>query len=411
MKKITLVLLIIFTMLLFTGCTKTMDLSSPSNFELSGLNGEGNLNVNMNSDIYWNALKEDKVVTDDDYFVYENTFDVESKTYLKVRRASNLLDSIYIFADKTEGLSNGDAVNLSLEYDQELAKELGYELVLTESTYTIEGLEEPMVLTLEDMFKNVEVRFKGISPLITADIINTHKEEPYTDLNFSIKENQVLRSGGAVEIVPTYDKDYFKSLGYVVEEGTKTYTLGEFNRYVESFQEIPKETLDKLLDATHDKMLSLITDDCTVNENGESDVNGQYLRAGDNTLIENIKVSNFLFLKASDDTITHAKKGIKQFNTLFIIYDVDLKNVTPWVKSEWGVSYSPDRSEGSGVDLKNVKIYATYPNLLLQKDGLIKLDISDIRVEDSLEINYDYIKDYVTENNLAYEVSEHKYSE
>ena len=62
-------------------------------------------------------------------------FDVDKETFAKV------LDTVQYTPDKTEDLSNGDVVNISITYDEKLAAEAELKITAKPTTYEVKGLE------------------------------------------------------------------------------------------------------------------------------------------------------------------------------------------------------------------------------------------------------------------------------
>ncbi|MBE6046470.1 MAG: YARHG domain-containing protein [Clostridiales bacterium] len=62
-------------------------------------------------------------------------FDVDKEAFAKV------LDTVKYTPDKTEDLSNGDVVNITIEYDKNLAAEAELKIIAKPATYEVKGLE------------------------------------------------------------------------------------------------------------------------------------------------------------------------------------------------------------------------------------------------------------------------------
>ncbi|MBR6486643.1 MAG: hypothetical protein IKT17_08150, partial [Lachnospiraceae bacterium] len=132
-------------------------------FELSydGYNGSGSVSVKRNDDMLLNDVKvimasrheavfKDKKVTDDDF----------------LRFAAG----IEAMPDKESGLKNGDEIILSYLYDEELSRRLKININASEAVYTVKGLSNAAPLSVDDLFKDLEVTFEGTSPDITMTI-------------------------------------------------------------------------------------------------------------------------------------------------------------------------------------------------------------------------------------------------
>ncbi|RPF57476.1 hypothetical protein [Abyssicoccus albus] len=124
-------------------------------------------------------------------------------------------------ASKQDKLKNGDKieVKVNVEDEEELARE-GY--TSDKKSFTINkevsGLEEPKVLSSDDIKKHVIPKFKGASGSGTAELENTFSDE-LSSLRFTVENNGELENGEKTKIILEDDyKSQLSSMGYVMED-------------------------------------------------------------------------------------------------------------------------------------------------------------------------------------------------
>lgn len=157
MKKTILGFILLFTFLTLTGCgVKQVDVADFLECKESGSNGNGKLEVTINSDIM--ASKQ-----------FREAF----KDKLNISHLSDAY-KITVTPSKSENLSNGDTVDLNLSYNKDLFKdEFNVELVNSKKTYTINNLEHKFRkqsdLKHSDYLKIKEKADKEIDALVKED--------------------------------------------------------------------------------------------------------------------------------------------------------------------------------------------------------------------------------------------------
>lgn len=229
--------------------TSTINLNDFVTIEVDGYNGYGTASITID----WEAMEEkygDKV-----------KFTKKAKEEMgalgdfldEVSAFDGLMSSVYVSLDTYDGLSNGDEIHFTWDIDDELFQYVSCKLKYTDSTYTVEGLEEPQTF---DPFADLTVTFEGISTNGQLHMEYTGDElEPY---DFSCEEAYGLANGDTVTITL---EDYLvesciQELGMVPSQLEKTYTVEGLSEYIADFSHIPQEFLDSLKKEAEDAIYS-----------------------------------------------------------------------------------------------------------------------------------------------------------
>ncbi len=160
-------------------------------------------------------------------------------------------DTVTVDFSKTEGLSNGDKVDMVYHYDKKLAKKLGLKVKAEDEIISVEDLPQVKEIALDELFMNVEVNYSGIAPLVTAEITNTATEPFFKNIQYSIRDAKEYYDVGETIIVEAiFDEDVALKNGYHVEAGEdgliKTYTVGNMDRYITDGGELTREQINEL---------------------------------------------------------------------------------------------------------------------------------------------------------------------
>lgn len=164
MKKTILGFILLFTFLTLTGCgVKQVDVADFLECKESGSNGNGKLEVTINSDIM--ASKQ-----------FREAF----KDKLNISHLSDAY-KITVTPSKSENLSNGDTVDLNLSYNKDLFKdEFNVELVNSKKTYTIENLPK-IYLSESDLSKTDYIEIKSKADKSIDNFIKEEKSKTKSD--------------------------------------------------------------------------------------------------------------------------------------------------------------------------------------------------------------------------------------
>lgn len=182
--------------------------------------------------------------------------------------AEVLLSAYYTLAlSKTSGLSNGDKVEITTEYEKDKYKSLGITLTGGNESKEISGLQP---LKQFDPFEELRVSFNGASPLCTVSLTGTED-----GLTYSASQDANLVVGDTITISVSYNggkdlTEFTRQTGLVPTATEKTYTVQNVPRYPGNIAEIP--------DAMKLKMDKVVRDDIKKMET--SDWEGYYELVG-----------------------------------------------------------------------------------------------------------------------------------
>ncbi len=148
-------------------------------------------------------------------------------------------------------LSNGDKVEISYNYNKELAKNLSLRVRGGSEFVTIKNLPEGKVITYDELFSGVKLTYEGIAPLLTVSVENVSTSSPVEDVVYSIVEpKEFYDEGDEVIVEATFDEEAAVANAYDIQEGeegyTKRFTITGVDRYLTDASEVPSTLLDQM---------------------------------------------------------------------------------------------------------------------------------------------------------------------
>lgn len=152
----------------------------------------------------------------------------------------NLMDSIEFEVEPADGLSNGDEITVTIEYDKALAKKVGIRLITKEQKFTVEGLSEVEAI---DPFEDVEVEFSGTAPYVYASYWNNSSNDYLMWLTYSFDKDSDLNVGDTVTLTVDATEEDALENGYTFTQTSKEYVVESADHYISSFDEVTEETL------------------------------------------------------------------------------------------------------------------------------------------------------------------------
>ena len=171
----------------------------------------------------------------------------------EIPQLQQVLDTVVIEFSQEENLSNGDTVEITYIYDEELAKELDIKLGAEPSVLTVENLPQADVITLEDLFADVELVMEGTAPALTVTVENK-SEHPYIKtMDFVIRDaKEFYAKGDTVIVDAVFSEEDAIAYRYAVEKGedgySKSYSLEGIDSYLTSAQQLSEEARDTLIE-------------------------------------------------------------------------------------------------------------------------------------------------------------------
>lgn len=214
--------LLLMAALTLTACGgKSIDLTNYVSIDaVSGADGYGHLEYSFDSYSVYQKIAGIDVKNDKDI---EALFSEEN--LLKTEKIWAALEGVSVVADKSDNLSNGDKVTLTVSFDNPTNEKLDFELRGGKITYTVEGLADglPFDPFSEDV---ISVAFTGASGGGEAIVGLVSDDAMYKGVTYSFANNYNLSNGEEVTLNAVFDQQYFASLGYTVpEQCSKTYTV------------------------------------------------------------------------------------------------------------------------------------------------------------------------------------------
>lgn len=209
MKKKIILLSILMGIIFLTGCDSRKDLLNYVSVKFWGMNTEGVADY---------AIDHEKLAKDLFNFDKNSDSEPDEKT---LKEMANIEDAVKIKLSKSQHLSNGDKVKLTITVDKDKTSKVKG----GEKTFTVSGLKKPKILSKKEIEKNVVVNFNGVSGRGEAKIDTTFSE-PLDTLEFKIKNDGKLKNGdNAILILTKEAKNTLKENGYKMENKEITFPV------------------------------------------------------------------------------------------------------------------------------------------------------------------------------------------
>ena len=210
MKKFGL-LFVLSIITIFTlaacGSVKSVDLMDYVEVSFDGMDTSGYADYYVND---YEAVVERSGFKPED-FEAEMIKLVEKKPE-KAEEINALFSQYSVSIDKEDGLSNGDKVTVTVTVDEDAKG-----VKCGEKEFTVEGLEEPEVLTSEEVEKQVIVDFVGANERGEARIENTFGGD-LSSVAFTVENSGTLSNGDNVQLIVNDEEDPLINYGYKLEE-------------------------------------------------------------------------------------------------------------------------------------------------------------------------------------------------
>lgn len=213
--------------ILMAGCSlfyKTIDLSEYISYKYEGIDGYTSIEV---------TLDKDGIIND---------FGAEVNDKYKEAFAA-FADTLEIVISKSDNLSNGDEVEISVSYDGELQKTSGVKLKNISRKIIIEGLREGELL---DVFADITVNVSGIAPLATASIENKSANGYISSLSYSLDRETGFFNGDMLTVTCNADIDKAEQDGYVILETVRQYSTEGMEYYASEPGHIDMDVLNEV---------------------------------------------------------------------------------------------------------------------------------------------------------------------
>ena len=225
--------------------------------------------------------------------------------------------------DTSKTLKNGDELTIDITYDKDLAKKLDIEVMFESIPLVVDGLDDGIVVTKDDLFANISISMNGVSPLITAEIINENTNDFFKTIEYTISpKKDYYENGDTITVTASYDNDKAIELNYNMDTGDnkKEFKVDGFKKYVSSVSEIDEETFKEAVEAGKE---------CFVNANEyglriftEAGIRYTWVGTGNYTF----KWSNPRLISAYVQTISDTSliSSGKTYNNLELVYNIHI---------------------------------------------------------------------------------------
>lgn len=269
--------------------------------------------------------------------------------YEWLREIYNVNDNIQVHPVNTEMLSNGDDIELSMIYDKDMLKDFNIKLRESKNSIKVENLPDAVEV---DSFEKISVEFEGISPDITASVIDDNDElKGYITVSIE-GGNTGIRVGDTVKVVIDVDEDDLLAYeGIHLSNLSKEYTCENMDAYVDSASQIPDDIMENMRKQAEDAFRARVASDWA-----------------EDAKLKNFELIGNYFLKAKDGV------WVDMQNKIYMVFKVTAK-----VEGEKKFSYY---------------YYTKYKDIMLLKDGTCSVDLADYSYSDYSYYNSSGFKKY-----------------
>ncbi len=316
MKRIiTLILLaglVLATVICFSSCAKTVDMSEYVKITFEGADGYAKPKYEIDSE------KFDSLVSTDKLKKYIDKLTANSAmSFFGISLSSDITLTKCLdigFANSYDNLKNGDPVILRVDIDstldelgeslESMGKALGLSFKNLEITAKAEGLEKVEVY---DPFEFLTVSFDGMTSNGTVTLTKGNGGDELDSIYFTASSNNGLSNGDKITVKAEKnisDSDFVTRYGKSFGGGEKEYTVSGLREYISSLSDISDET-DKKIDGNLRDIFTSTT------AGWDSEVS-----------VENVELVNKYLLSLKED---FSSSYWTIHNRLFYVYKITVK--------------------------------------------------------------------------------------
>lgn len=210
----------------------------------------------------------------------------------KDEECDRFIKSVNCNISKISALKNGDEIKIYTSCNENLLKELGFELTKEERSYTVKGLEDGVLL---DAFKDLSVITVGTSPYIFATYSNNASNEYLKGLEYKFSKTTGIAAGDTIKITLVYDAKSAAKAGYYFEKTDMDYLVSEVDRYVTNCDMLDMDTISAK-DADFLNVINTAVADMTTRMTYILTDDNQYLYRDNNEKAENFAYDRTVLL-------------------------------------------------------------------------------------------------------------------
>ena len=350
-------------------------LSDYFEIKYDGYNGKGHVVITRKDDMLFDEV--DVIRLEQKEALIKNKV-VENDEYLRFAAG------IEAMAEPMNNLKNGDTFVISYLYDEELAKRLRINVDDSEATYTVEGLSDAQPLSVDDLFKDIEVSFQGISPDLTMLITNKSTNPLIKSLVFNAVDYKEKYTEGETVKIKCYfnEGERLHDSFYIdapADECVREYTAAGEASYVTSLDQIPSSVISEAFEAGKKAFVD-------ANEYGvrifcEANLVPVYINQQATFRYLNPRIIAAYFKAVNPE---EAGKLGNDYNELDLIYEVPI-------------------TQADGVTC-NCEAVVRFSDFVLTKDGSVKYDFSAPSIISASHNNSSIHKNVVTRYEDTYSI-------
>ncbi len=190
-------------------------------------------------------------------------------------------------------LSNGDKVYAKVDYDKEIAMQVGIRVANDSVESRATGIQEGKKI---DLFDGIEVIFTGISPEAKVVVNNKHENSYVAGLEYRADKTEGIVVGDEIKITCQVTEAELGRHGYVAEELSHVYKADHLSTYVENYAQITDKVKLSLQQEIEAGIKSLV-EDTTFRMMYKATGDAKYLRMANDESVSNIQFEEAKFLK------------------------------------------------------------------------------------------------------------------
>lgn len=312
-----IVVLTIMTVFLVAVCyhgkRQSTDLSKYVNYKFVGLNGKGTIVCELDEKTLSEKLTKDE------------------KNAVLVRRIEALVSDMSVTSSKIQDLTNGEAVEIKIEFDKDRADKLNCKLKNNTFIVMVEGLEDKTAL---DIFSNVDVVVAGISPNAYANVVNKWQEESLKNISFSLDKSTNIRIGDVLTVTCDADDESLLQAGMAIVSKTKTFKVDKIDAYVENVDELDIPSIKRLSDKCVE-IISQETEDMTFRMLYKASKDSAYLFQYNNEWVNSTELLSAKMLSKKNPQ----DEGMQ--NYVFLFFKANISNGVSDVDVYFAFEFSP----------------------------------------------------------------------
>ena len=381
-KRAGLISGIILSAFVIGGCAKTVDLNDCVEVKVSGIDGKGKAEVTVDYDKMETLLAKELNIEVKDKDI-ENIEDLGSAVdgLSKIDQAENCVN---FQVQPADNLKNGDKITVKSIIDEEKAKELGIKFKFSEIKKEVSGLQTAIVISQEELFKDVIVEFTGASPDAAVQIRNMSKDKILSEISFQADKTSDIQKGDTVTVTATIPSE-LEEQGYVFENTSKEYKVEKVDSYVQKFEDLPEEDLKKIMNQAKDMVeANLKTGKLSTSFYKGNELAGTMERF-DSISEPQLEKSCFCHMKDGITSLWETK------NKMYITYSFNVTGMHMFGPKE---------------DYQNCYIRIACEDLILTKEGDLQFDIGTMKFSNG----YAYFDSFYTQEIASlkdnYEIEE-----